>query len=144
VQHANHWVYEGTGLRDGSDGGPADELGAGLPLIGYECDGAAFRYDDNGVAWSTSADGTPENFLILGIAELRPVHDDIYHPRMGHWNCTSREPDTTGARAATMGIYTRNGTVFSAATTDWPVIVGQGCGPAVERVTRNVLDRLSR
>ncbi len=143
VQHADHWVYEGTGLRDGRGGGPADALGAGLPLIGYECDGAAFRFDENGVARPTGADGTPEDFLILGIAVLHPVHEDIHHLRMGHWNCASREPDATGPRAATMGIHTGNGTVFTAATTDWPVIVGQDRDPAVDRVTRNVLDRLS-
>ena len=143
VQHADHWVYEGTGLRDGRDGGPADALGAGLPLIGYECDGAAFYYDEHGLARPTGADGTPENFLILGIMVLDPVHENIYDLRIGHWNCATREPDITGPRAATMGIYTRNGTVFTAATTDWPVIVGQGSDPAIDRVTRNILDRLS-
>lgn len=143
VQHAHQWVYEGTGLSDGRDGGAADALGAGLPLIGYECDGAAFYYDDAGLARPTGADGTPKNFLILGIMVLDPVHEDIYDLRMGHWNCATREPDITGPRAATMGIYTRTGTVFTAATTDWPVIVGQGADPAIDRVTRNVLDRLS-
>ena len=144
VQHADHWVYEGTGLRDGSDSGQADALGAGLPLIGYECDGAAFYYDDDGLARPTGEDGTPENFLILGIMVLDPVHEDIYDLWMGHWNCATREPVITGPRAATMGIYTRNGTVFTAATTDWPVIVGQESDTAIDRVTRNILDRLSR
>lgn len=142
VQHADHWVYEGTGLRDGSDGGVADRLGAGLPLIGYECDGAAYTLDEHGVARPTGADGTPESFLILGIAVLEPVHDDFHHPKPGHWNCVPREA-TTGPRAATMGVHTRNGTVFTAATTDWPVIVGRGLDAGVDRVTRNVLDRLS-
>ncbi len=143
VQHADHWVYEGTGLRDGSDGGVADVLGAGLPLIGYECDGAVFAYDRDGVAWATGTDGTPTSFLILGIAVLEPVHEDFYDLRMGHWNCTSRELGDIGPRAATMGVHTRNGTVFTAATTDWPVIVARGCDAGVDRVTRNVLDRLS-
>lgn len=144
VQHADHWVYEGTGLRDGSDGGVADVLGASLPLIGYECDGAAFGYDRDGVAQPTGADGTPPSFLILGIATLEPVHDDFHDLRTGHWNCTPREAGNTAPRAATMGVYTSNGTVFTAATTDWPVIVGRGCDERVDRVTRNVLDRLSR
>jgi hypothetical protein len=143
VQHADHWVYEGTGLRDSSDGGMADVLGAGLPLIGYECDGAAFRYVGDGVARATGTDGTPESFLILGIAVLEPVHEDLHGIRKGYWNCASREVGTTGPRAATMGVYTRNGTVFTAATTDWPVIVARGCDEGVDRVTRNVLDRLS-
>ncbi|WP_033340528.1 N,N-dimethylformamidase beta subunit family domain-containing protein [Catenuloplanes japonicus] len=136
VQHADHWVFTGTGLRDG------DRLGAGTPLIGYECDGAAFVRDVHGIARPTGADGTPATFAILGLAELGPVHDDFHHLRAGHWNCTGRE--TTGPRAATMGVHTRgNGTVFTAATTDWPVVTASGADPAVERVTRNVLDRLS-
>jgi hypothetical protein len=137
VQHPEHWAFEGTGLRTGST------LGAGQPLIGYECDGAAFAYDEHGVARATGTDGTPESFLILGIAPLEPVHENFFDLRAGHWNCTSREPGTAGPRAATMGVHTGHGTVFTAATTDWPTIVARGCDAAVDRVTRNVLDRLS-
>ena len=36
VQHAAHWVYDGTGLHDGSVFGDNERL------IGYECDGAFF------------------------------------------------------------------------------------------------------
>ncbi|MFI1831484.1 N,N-dimethylformamidase beta subunit family domain-containing protein [Streptomyces sp. NPDC020412] len=146
VQHADHWVYAGTGLRDGSDGGPVDALGAGTPLIGYECDGAAFAYDGNGVARATGADGAPGSFLILGIHVLSPVHDDFHHPKWGHWNCVEREPGATGPRAATMGVHTvpGGGTVFTAGTTDWPVVCGREEDAGVVRVTRNVLDRLSR
>jgi len=32
--------------------------------------------------------------------------------------------------------------VFTAATTDWPRVLVGGTCPAVEQVTRNVLDRL--
>ncbi len=44
VQHADHWIFEGTGLRDG------DTFGADQALIGYECDGAAIsdRSDERG------------------------------------------------------------------------------------------------
>lgn len=145
VQHADHWVFEGTGLRDGSDGGPADFLGAGTPLIGYECDGAAFAYDDRGVARATGADGTPGSFLILGLYELDPVNEDVTTMKWGHWNCPVREPERTGPRAATMGVHTvpGGGTVFTAGTTDWPVVCGREEDPGVVRVTRNVLDRLS-
>ncbi len=142
VQHADHWIYRGTGLRDGSDGGPADALGAGTPLIGYECDGAAFAYDADGVARATGADGTPDSFLILGLYVLRPVNEDFHTMRWSHWNCPEREPGGTGPRAATMGLYTRGGTVFTAGTTDWPTVVGRGQDAAVEQVTRNLLDRL--
>lgn len=135
VQHADHWAFAGTGLRDG------DRLGEGTPLIGYECDGAAFVRDERGVARPSGVDGTPPDFTILGIAELTPVHDDLHHPRAGHWNCAEREAD--GPRAATMGVHTLGaGTVFTGASTDWPVVTASGAAPAVEQVTRNVLDRL--
>jgi hypothetical protein len=44
--------------------------------------------------------------------------------------------------AATLGIYRRNGSVFSAGTTDWTQVLGCGRDRRVERITRNVLDRL--
>ena len=142
AQHTDHWVYAGTGLRDGSGGRTPDVLGAGVPLIGYECDGAAFAYDERGIAYATGMDGSPASFIILGIAILEPVNDDFYNLRAGHWNCPRREADIRSSRAATMGVYTENGTVFTAATTDWPVIVGQGSDEKVDRITRNVLNRL--
>ncbi|MFF3959354.1 N,N-dimethylformamidase beta subunit family domain-containing protein [Streptomyces sp. NPDC001890] len=142
VQHAGHWIYEGTGLRDGSDGGTADRLGSGTPLIGYECDGAAFAYDADGTAHATGEDGTPDSFLILGIYVLEPVHEDFHHFKWGHWNGPVREAAISSPRAATMGIHTAGGTVFTAGTTDWSVVCGHEQDPAVVRVTRNLLDRL--
>ena len=142
VQHAAHWVFAGTGLRDGTGGAPQDFLGAGTPLIGYECDGAAFEFDSAGVPRATGADGTPESFLILGLALLDPVNEDYYNSRPGHWKCPPREPAIASPRAATMGIYTTGGTVFTAGTTDWPAVVGNLLDANVEQVTRNVLDRL--
>jgi len=41
-----------------------------------------------------------------------------------------------------MGVYRRGGTVFTAGTTDWSHGLGGG-DPAVERITRNILNRLS-
>ncbi len=46
-----------------------------------------------------------------------------------------------GNRAATLGVHAPGGTVFTAATTDWVRGLVQR-DPAVERITRNVLDRL--
>lgn len=142
VQHAGHWLYEGTGLRDASGGGTPDRLGAGTPLIGYECDGAAFFRDADGIARVTGEDGTPESFLILGIYVLDPVHENFHDGKPGHWNVPVREPSVRSPRAATMGLYTAGGTVFTAGTTDWPVVCGHEQDPAVVRVTRNLLDRL--
>jgi hypothetical protein len=124
VQHADHWVYRGTGLRDG------DEFGASRDeyLIGYECDGAEFDRADLAAGRAvqpTGADGTPPDFTILAVGDTRP----------SGWG--------TGNGAATMGLFQRHGTVFNAATTDWARVLAGGRSPAVERITRNVLDRLS-
>ncbi|WP_411574220.1 N,N-dimethylformamidase beta subunit family domain-containing protein [Streptomyces fradiae] len=123
VTDADHWVYSGTGLQAG------DSLGRDGALIGYECDGAAFTYDHSGRPRPTGEDGTPENFEILGIAELPP-----------DWNFPAREPRAT-PRAATLGVFTAGGTVFTAATTDWARLLATD--PQVAAVTRNVLARLS-
>ena len=125
VQHATHWVYAGTGLRDGDVFGDGpDEY-----LIGYECDGAEFDRADLSAGRPvspTGADGTPAGFTILAVGDTR---------RSGPWGF--------GNAAATMGVLQRRGTVFNAATTDWPRVLAAGTTPAVERITRNVLDRLS-
>jgi hypothetical protein len=74
----------------------------------------------------TGNDGTPLNFNILGIGDVST----------SDWGM--------GNKAATMGIYTNNGIVFTASTTDWARVVASGTAPAVEQITHNVLDRLGR
>jgi hypothetical protein len=123
VQHADHWVYEGTGLRDG-------DVFGGLPdqaIVGYECDGAPLSQyrDKRGYLLADRNHGTPATFLVLGFGFLSP-------------NWEYRE---TEHAAATMGAYTDHGTVFTAATTDWVRVVRDG-DSIVNRITRNVLDRL--
>jgi hypothetical protein len=121
VQHAGHWAFAGTGLHDG------DLLGAdpAYPLVGYEADGAPYAMRD-GLAVPTGDDQTPPTFFILGLAEMSPG-----------WMTAAKHP------AATMGIYATpgGGTVFQAATTDWPILVPRD--RQVAQVTRNVLARLS-
>ncbi len=121
VQHADHWVFAGTGLKDGAVFGDDPEL----PLLGYECDGAEFERREDGLAVATGGQGTPESFFILGVAELGPRWSR-YQPHA----------------AATMGIFTtpRGGIVFQGATTDWPMLVPRN--EHVERITANVIDRL--
>ncbi|MEU3397577.1 N,N-dimethylformamidase beta subunit family domain-containing protein [Streptomyces filamentosus] len=123
VTDAGHWAFAGTELRTG------DSLGQGGALIGYECDGAAFEYDATGRPRPTGQDGTPKDFEILGIAELP-----------SDWNFAAREP-MPGPRAATLGVFTAGGTVFTAATTDWARLLATD--PQVAAVTRNVITRLS-
>ena len=55
-----------------------------------------------------------------------------------------REPSGAPALgAAVMGLYQRNGTVFTVGSTDWAHGL-RGGDEVVERITRNVLERLSK
>jgi hypothetical protein len=97
-------------------------------LVGYECDGAHFDRADLAAGRPvrpTGEDGTPAEFTILAVGDATA----------SGWGL--------GNKAATMGAYTRGGTVFNAATTDWARVLARGTSPAVDRITRNVLDRLS-
>ena len=120
VERAGHWVFAETGLADGA------VFGEEQAVVGYECDGAALARGTGGVPIATGADCSPLDLVILA---------------------TSRVADWEGAMegevsTATMSLYTRRGTVFSAATVDWPRVLAEG-DPVVERITRNVLDRLA-
>ncbi|MDP9403578.1 MAG: hypothetical protein M3P85_09655 [Actinomycetota bacterium] len=124
VQHADHWLYEGTGLRDGETFGDRP----GEYIVGYECDGADFdrsALERGQRVHPTGNDGTPESFVILGIGDVAP----------SGWG--------TGNRAATMGLHSNNGTVFTAATTDWARLLAGEPHPVVEQITGNVLDHLA-
>ncbi|QES42919.1 hypothetical protein DEJ49_19725 [Streptomyces venezuelae] len=123
VTEAEHWLFSGTGLQTG------DVVGRDGALVGYECDGAAYELDASGRPRPTGRDGTPKNFEILGIAQLP-----------GDWNFAAREA-MDSPRAATVGLYTANGTVFTAATTDWARLLATD--PQVAAITRNVFTRLS-
>jgi hypothetical protein len=114
VRFADHWVFEGTGLADGSPFGQG--------CLGYETDAAEFEEID-GVPRVTGRDGTPASFVVLATADLR------------HWNRYGQ------GGMATMGVFTSGlGTVFTAATVNWGNTLSD---PVVARITRNVLDRLS-
>ncbi|WP_405395589.1 N,N-dimethylformamidase beta subunit family domain-containing protein [Microbispora hainanensis] len=114
TRFAAHWVFEGTGLTDG------DKFGEGC--LGYETDAAEFE-EVGGVPRATGRDGTPSSFVVLATADLR------------HWSAYGQ------GGMATMGVFTSGlGTVFTAATVNW----GNGLhDPVVDRITRNVVDRLS-
>ncbi|WP_371483889.1 N,N-dimethylformamidase beta subunit family domain-containing protein [Kitasatospora sp. NBC_00315] len=111
---AGHWVFEGTGLADG------DSFARGA--LGYETDAADLDFAE-GVPAATGRDGTPASFAVLATADLR--HWDAYG--QGGW--------------AVMGVFDSGaGTVFNAGTVNWGAALAD---PVVERITRNVLDRLS-
>jgi hypothetical protein len=133
VQQAGHWVFAGTGLRDG------DAFGRHTwpPLAGYECDGVPLeRFDDGRARLSAQAGdgGTPPSYELLAAAPLD-----------GRWQeLPAREHDSAGAglHVAALGLYQSNGTVFAAGSTDWPQVLACTRDRRVERITQNVLDHL--
>ncbi|MBD5633688.1 MAG: hypothetical protein IAI49_04330 [Candidatus Eremiobacteraeota bacterium] len=127
VREPSHWAFDGTGLRAG------ETFGARGRLIGYETDGQPFSWaalQRGGALVYDSSHRIPEGFELLGYADVR---DWTMHPDHG---------EILGNGAGVLGVFRRGGTVFTAATTDWARVLAEG-DPAVERITRNVLDRLS-
>lgn len=91
-------------------------------FIDYETDAAAYVEEPEGYPRVTGEEGTPLNLTVLASADLRD------------WK---EKPGR-----ATMSIYSRNGTVFNAATTQW--VDALETDPAVAQITKNVFARLSR
>jgi hypothetical protein len=151
VWRPDHWVYAGTGLKYG------DLLGDRDYVAVYEVDGCELAFSaKDGLPVPTGADGTPDTFEVLASAPARLWDKDEqpsrYRPAaQGDLEWMAQEvfgeatPETVARLAhnhAVLGVYSRGGTVFTSGATDWTYgLVGHD--PAVERVTRNVLDRLS-
>ena len=125
VHRPEHWVFEGAELKKD------DAFGGKDTIVGYECDGCEFTIKD-GLPVPTNRDGTPKTFTILATAPAR------WHPDDCEWY-EKWEKGRLGA--AVLGVYTRGGTVFTCGSTDWAHGL-KGKDPKVERITRNILDRL--
>ncbi len=126
VHRPEHWIFEGTALKRD------DEFGGKDTIVGYECDGCEFTLE-NGLPLPTGRDGTPTNFTILASCPARWAPDDAF------WY---ERFDQKRVGASIVGVYTRGGTVFTCGSTDWAHGL-RGKDPMVERITRNVLDKLS-
>jgi len=161
VHRPEHWAFDDTGLAWG------DVLGAPSVVVGYETDGCALTLVD-GRPVPTHEDGTPESFVVLATspARLWAGGDDgevpaimrpgVYAPAPdgsvpGELEVVARQvggdlrPETIARFAhghCVMGTYERGGTVFTTGCTDWAY--GLGVDPQIDRITRNVLARLSR
>ena len=137
IHRPDHWVFAGTGLNRG------DKLGARHRLIGYECDGCQFEMRD-GLPVPTCRDGTPDTFEILATAPaaLSDADDSLRllsEARYGEGATQQlRQPG-----AAVMGLYERGGTVFTTGCTEWTNGL-RGGDKVVERITQNILDRLTQ
>jgi len=125
VHAPEHWIFNGTGLKAG------DKLGAKNTILGYECDGCRFSVQD-GRPVPVCDDGTPDTFEILAQGPARWT---------GYDTGVYQEAGVQEEGMACMGVYTRNGTVFTAASTDWSNALGRD--PVVDRITLNILERLT-
>lgn len=136
VLQPSHWAFDRTGLAKG------ELIGRDTwpPLAGYECDGVPLdTFGSNGAALSAwrDEDGTPDSYQLLAACPLDARWQEL-PPR-------ARYPAREGEHNAAMGVFTRGGgTVFSAGTTDWAQVLDGAHDPMVDRITRNVLDRLLR
>lgn len=126
VHRPEHWLFAGTELKQGEQFGGKDTI------VGYECDGCEYELQD-GLPVPTGSDGTPQNFTILATCPAKWHHGDSqFYDRFPR--------DRVGA--SVLGTYTRGGTVVTVGATDWAHGL-QGKDPTVERITKNILDRLA-
>ncbi|MFF4139397.1 N,N-dimethylformamidase beta subunit family domain-containing protein [Streptomyces mirabilis] len=117
---------DGDALLDGVDLAAFAEL---TDLAGYEVDGHAY---EPGRPWQPAGvEDVPDGLVVLAYA---PLADEP----PAHWYSDPREPHLQSPRCATIA-YHRHGDalIFNGVTTDWPRHLDH---PAVDRLTRNVLD----
>jgi hypothetical protein len=149
VHRPDHWVFAGTGLQAGEGFGGADAI------VAYECDGCALTTGPDGLPVPRHTDGAPEGLEILATspAHLWAQHEQPsrYIADPGDLEFTSEslfgdtDPVHLGELAdghAVLGTFTRpsGGAVVNVGVIDWALGLGD---PVVDRITRNVLDRLS-
>jgi hypothetical protein len=148
IYRPEHWVFDGTDVRYG------DLVGASAVVVGYECDGCDYTVRD-GLPFPTGSDGTPSDFEILGTAPAEPF-DRHNSPRpvapgarseieFNAWRALDDESESGIARLrhghAVMGVHSPGGTVFTSGCTEWAWGLEQR-DPVIERMTRNLLDRM--
>jgi len=150
VWRPEHWAFDGTDLRYGDTFGQRDAI------VAYEVDGCAFTLAD-GVPVPTHEDGAPEDLEILATAPARLWSQHEQPSRYAHEPGElehvataifgDASPDNVARIAnnhAVMATFTvpGGGTVFNAGVIDWAFGL-KHADPDVQRITKNVLDRLS-
>ena len=127
VHRPEHWLFAGTGLKRD------DAFGGKDTIVGYECDGCELEWKD-GLPAPTHRDGAPDTFEVLATAPAQ------WHPD----DCQWYDQWENGRKGhAVLGLYTRGGAVFTCGSTDWAHGL-RGGDSVVDRITRNILERLSK
>jgi hypothetical protein len=150
VRRPDHWAFAGTELRYG------DALGLADAIVGYEVDGCELAMTD-GLPVPTHMDGAPDTLEVLATAPAKLWTQEEQPARYAHepgelehvarvlfgedWQEQVHRITNNHAVVACFDVP-GGGTVFNAGCTDWTYGI-EGGDPDVQRVTRNVLERLS-
>jgi hypothetical protein len=147
VYRPDHWALEGCDLYWG------DVFGDQVPLLGYENDGCALTFGDDGLPAPRPGLGVPAGLEIVAMAPAAfaespgPYRPLIPPEQLDVVARIAFGDDSPEAQArvlrghAVMGSFRRGmGEVFNAGTTEWAHGLAAR-DPFVERITRNVLER---
>lgn len=148
VYDEGHWALDGADLFYG------DELGAEIPLLGYENDGCLFQFDDDRRLKAIPHLGVPANLEIIAVAPCAygedltrgyppsiPPEDLRYAARVAYGTDEPSAVSKLLRGHAVMASFKRGaGEVFNVGTTEWAHALRAG-EPMIERITRNVLTR---
>jgi len=154
VHRPDHWLFAGTDL------GRGDLLGAASTIVGYECDGCDMALVD-GLPVPTGVDGCPTDTVVLATAPAcgftretaqRPVPEGaLSEVEFNAWRVLGAHDTATARRlenghavlAVRDGGDSGRGTVVSSGCTEWAWGL-TGADPQVERITANLIERLTR
>ena len=147
VYRPDHWALQGCDLYYG------DVFGDDVPLVGYENDGCALTFDDDGLPAPRPGLGVPENLEIIALtpasfAEAPSPYRPLIPPeQLDVVAKIAYGSDSPAAQArvlrghAVVASFKRGkGEVFNAGTTEWAHGLAAD-DPFVTRITRNVLRR---
>ncbi len=148
VHRPEHWLFEDTGLCYG------DALGLDHTIVAYEVDGVELATGPDGLPVPTHADGAPATLEVLATAPAhlwaqreqpsRYAHEpgELENTAEALWGADWRDHvHEIANNHAVLGVFTieGGGTVVNVGVTDWAYGLED---PAVDRITRNALDRL--
>jgi hypothetical protein len=149
VYRPDHWALEGCDLYYG------DVFGDEVPLVGYENDGCAITFGEDGLPAPVARLGVPENLEIIALtpasfAESPSPYRPLIPPEQLDvvasiaYGSDSAEAQARVLRGhAIVASFRRGaGEVFNAGTTEWAHGLAAG-DPFVTRITKNVLARFS-